>query len=355
MAKKKPPRSSNVPPPREAADVVPVGPLPLVKGRLQRVSFSGEIWEADLRQPLGGFENPEDRTPWILLFGSESTSLIRACEVSPEKPSSDQVWDHFAKAIQEPLAGTPGRPAQLLVGNDPLWETLRDHLTEIGVDLKTGADLGLLNLVFEDVVRELTGAMESDSTPLLEVPGMSVEKAASFFEASAYFFKEKPWKRLREEYAISITCPELGRGPWYGVIMGAAGVTAGLALYDDLNWLERVWTEQLSPEEQAQETEATALTYGSRDTMLPEDLAAMKEHGWKAGGREGYPEIYRKERGQGLRTPMSEEMAILDACLRAIPPFVKKRPSDDDTPEQVAVASPSGPLTLTLHWVTKLR
>lgn len=347
MAKKKSPN--------KGTDSIPVGPLPLVKGRLQRVPLSGEIWEADFRQMMKTPLGAESVIPWIVIVGSRATGLIRGCDVSSDSPSTALLWDVIAKSVQEPLAGTPGRPIQLLVRDDPRWLPLRDHLTEIGIDLKWGEPLSLLNMVYEEMVGGLSNTLELDATPLLELPGMSVEKAASFFEASALFYKEKPWKRQHEENAIEIICSELGGGPWYGVIMGAAGETFGLALYDDLKWLEQVWTEGLSTQEQTYGTEATALTYGPRDTMLPEDLAAMKEHGWKSGGREGYPELYRKKRGQEMRTPTSEEIRVLDACLRAIPPFVKKRRSEDGTSESLAVASPSGTLTLKLRWVTDLR
>jgi hypothetical protein len=354
MAKKKKPSGSRSRPPQKD-NGQPIGPLPLVKQRLQRVPLSGEVWQADFRQPPPSPGATDAPRPWIFLIGSEATSLIRGADVMGDIPTTEVLWDRIAVAIQEPMAGTPGRPSLLRVGFLPQWETLRPHLIEIGIDLETEAELGLMDMVFEDMFRTITGpAVDTTATPILKVKGMTVEKAASFFEASALFYKEKPWKRLDEEAAIEIVCPELTGGPWYAVIMGVMGVTSGLALYTDLDWLERVWTEELSPEEQTEGTEAIAVTYGPSDTILPEDLAAMKEHGWKPGGRDGYPEIYRKERGRNMRTPSAPDFAVLDACLRALPTFVKRREPSDDTPEQVAVDSPSGRLMVTLRWMADI-
>jgi hypothetical protein len=77
----------------------------------------------------------------------------------------------------------------------------------------------------------------------------------------------------------------------------------------------------------------------------------MKKHGWKPANPRAYPEAYHTERGMMMRTPTAAEYRLLDACLRAVPPFVKKREQDDTTPETIVVTLPSGPATLTLAWV----
>ena len=120
-------------------------------------------------------------------------------------------------------------------------------------------------------------------------------------------------------------CPQLGGGPWYAVIMGQAGMTYGLAIYEDINWLRHVWTEDISETEQVAGTVATAMTFGAKDAMLKEDLAAMKQYGWKPANPRAYPEAYHTEQGMAMRRPTAAEYRLLDACLRGPAVCPKRR------------------------------
>ena len=48
---------------------------------------------------------------------------------------------------------------------------------------------------------------------------------------------------------IRIECDRYESGPWFAVIMGQSGLTLGLALYEDLALLRRMWAGKLSDEE----------------------------------------------------------------------------------------------------------
>jgi hypothetical protein len=327
-----------------------VGPLPLVKTRLLRLASKGETWQADFRPPPAGFPPLEDATePWFVLVISEATQLVHLCKVLAVRPSADELWDALAEAMQESIAKDSQRPAVLRVGSEPVWEQLRPHLQEIHVKLESGMPLVVLDDLMKQMMDHVSSQSAVEVVPLLEV--LDVAAAGSFYEAASSFYCEAPWAAYEDEGAIEVRCPQLGGGPWYAVIMGQAGMTYGLAIYEDLDWLKHVWTEEVTESEQVAGTVATAMTFGPKDAILKEDLAAMKQHGWKPANPRAYPEAYHTELGMTMRMPTAEEFRLLDTCLRAVPPFVRKRGQDDTTPETIAVKLPSGPVTVTLAWV----
>src|SRR3982074_3709198 len=76
---------------------------------------------------------------------------------------------------------------------------------------------------------------------LLDMPGVTPEQAGRFYEAAASFYQRGPWKRVGYEGAIKVECARYQSGPWYAVLMGQSGLTTGLALYEDLGALRRMW------------------------------------------------------------------------------------------------------------------
>jgi hypothetical protein len=190
-----------------------------------------------------------------------------------------------------------------------------------------------------------------DMPGLLTVPGVTPEVVGGVYEAAAEFYRQAPWRRLGYESAVQIECERFPGGPWYAVIMGASGMTMGLTLYEDLDLLQRMWSETLSEEENADLTEATTLTFG-KDCELPiADLEAAEQFGWKVAGKDAYPWLFRKERGMNTHPPEPWQLQLLEASLRAVPAFVQCRRQDDPTTETITVAAGSEQVTLRLSWV----
>jgi hypothetical protein len=81
------------------------------------------------------------------------------------------------------------------------------------------------------------------------------------------------------------------------------------------------------------------------------DLEAAQEHGWPVARPDAYPSVFHKERGLALRPPLAWELELVEACLRAVPEFVARRPQDDPATEEMTVPVASGELKLVLSWV----
>jgi hypothetical protein len=133
--------------------------------------------------------------------------------------------------------------------------------------------------------------------------------------------------------------------------MGQGGMTYGLALYPDLDWLLRIWSGEVSDEENEFGTVATAVTFGTRQAMDKADLKAIKQHGWKIAGTRAYPQVYHKSEGMAMRSPTAAELRWLDASMQTVVEFIQRRPQEDLEPLELSVPLPDGLLSLTLAWV----
>jgi tetratricopeptide (TPR) repeat protein len=328
----------------------PRGPLDLVKKWLrEKLPQGASVWQADVRRfPAWLRGGGVPVRPWVILVLNSTDDLVLGHQILEEEPTAARLWDTVAQAMQHPPAGKPHRPAELLVRADERWETLRPHFEEIGVQLVAGGDPAQTDAVFASMFEHIAGPTEPG---LLDVPGVTPELVARFYEAAAFFFRQAPWKKVGYESAIRIEADRFESGPWYGVLMGQSGLTMGLALYEDLKLLRAMWSEDRDDEANARRTVATTVTFGDETETPVVDFDAARRHGWAVARPDAYPSVIHKERGLSMRPPLAWELELLEGCLRAVPEFVNKRGQDDATPETFTVPVASGPLRLTLAWV----
>jgi hypothetical protein len=185
------------------------------------------------------------------------------------------------------------------------------------------------------------------------MPGINPEQVGSFYEAAASFFQGAPWKKVGYESAIKVECARFQSGPWYAVLMGQSGLTMGLALYENLDILWKLWASDGTDEENTRRTVATTVTFGEETELPIADLEGVKRYGWKVARSDAFPEVYHKDRGMSMRPPLAWELELLEGCLRTVPEFVKRRHQDDPTREEMTVSVASGPLPLVLSWVAE--
>jgi len=179
------------------------------------------------------------------------------------------------------------------------------------------------------------------------------ELAGSYYDAAAYFYQQAPWKKVGYEAAIKVACDAFQSGPWYAVLMGQSGLAIGLAVYENLDHLRKMWTSPRSDEENARRTVATSVIFDEPCDIPVTDLEAAQRYGWKVARPDAYPLIFHKERGLSSRPPLAWELKLLAGCLRNIPDFVVRRKQDDPTPVEFTVSGVSGEMKMVLSWVVE--
>jgi tetratricopeptide (TPR) repeat protein len=329
------------------------GPSALGCERLKRLprSRNFEIWQAGFRQMPTVIEcGGEPVMPWTVLVANRTDELIMATRLLTCEPSSELLWDALDQAMQHPAIGDPHRPTHVQVERDARWEALRPHLGEIGLALDCSEELVLLRALFDDLVDHLS---KNRPPGLLDVPMVTPERLAPFFQAAAYFYRRAPWRFVDCEIAVKIECDKFQSGPWYAVVMGQSGITLGLALYEDLKFLRKIWTGRLSNPELGRQTVALSVTFDPWKEINPKDLYAAKRCGWEVAGPEAYPNVFRKVRGMTIRPPLAWELELLEGCMRALPDFVSGHERGDLSRHEVAVPVAAGEAKFVFSWVAR--
>ncbi len=323
-----------------------VGPSPAELRRLEALPQRFDVWQAGARQlKVLVQEGAGAMRPWVLVVAS-SEGFILASEVMLDAPGPAQAWTALAQAMTAPAAGEPHLPTAVQFGADSWAAALRPSLEALNVVVEMGDLEGL-----EEMLEELGSGGGGGGEPpagLLDVEGVTPALVAGVFDAAAGFFEQAPWKRVGER-AIQIAREGPEDAPRYAVMMGEAGMTAGLVLYDDYQTLQRIRLQNLSSQEAAEITAALAVVFGPEDELVPADVEAVREHGWRVAAAHAYPSIYRMERGMVLRPPEVGELELLESCLRALPEFVRKK-TRRVGPTPLNVPGASGDVALVLSW-----
>ncbi|MCI0701641.1 MAG: hypothetical protein L0241_11215 [Planctomycetia bacterium] len=325
------------------------GPGAAMKKRLAKLP-QADVWQCDFRMlPNWMMVGDQPLRPWITLITNSSNQVL-GHQISDEVPTPEMVWDALAEAMRKPLAGEARRPATLQVRPGACGESLQPYFEEMGIVLDVTEKLD----EFDNAFASLAEHMKREGRPgLLEAPGMTLERVRGFYEAAAEFFRQAPWKRVGYEAAIRIECDRFQGGPWFAVLMGQSGLTTGLALYEDMGLLQRMWEGAEDDKKNTRETVATSVTFNDPWDISPIDLDAATAHGWPVARTDAYPEVFRKERGMSMRSPLAWELELMEGCLRAVPEFVQRRSQDDLTREEFTVPTAGGALKLTLSWVVE--
>jgi tetratricopeptide (TPR) repeat protein len=324
------------------------GPLDTVKAWLNKhLPLREAAWQADFRQlPSWIHVGGEPTRPWAILVINPGEDAVLAHHLQTDAPSPALLWDTLAQAMQHPAAGAPHRPAVLQVRADERWTSLRPHLEEIGVHVAEADPLDHLDAVYRQMCERVCGTPRPG---LLDVAGVTPERAGSFYEAAAAFFRQAPWKKVGCEAAIKVEAPTLQGGPWYAVLMGQSGLATGLALYDDLAAVRRMWAGRDS-EPDARQASGAAVMFGEAWDIPVTDLEAAQAHGWPVARPDAYPDVICTERGRSIRPPLAWELELLEGCLRAVPDFVNRHPQGDPAAEEFTAAARPGGLKLVLSW-----
>jgi hypothetical protein len=282
----------------------------------------GEVWQADVRRlPAWLEQDGEPQRPWASLVTSREEHLVLTQNLTVETPPKEWIWKNVADAMLRPLAGPAHRPGIVEVASEEFRDVLGERLESIGVRCVAADDLEQIDDIFRQLGKFLSGGKAA--SPLVEVPGVQLNDVRGFYEAAAGFYRAAPWRLVPGDTTLKIECPKLQSHTWYGVVMGQSGLVLGLALYEDLNMLERLFSGSASDEQMSRQSTGLSVMFGEAFEMPIADLDAAQRYNWEVAAEEAYPNPIYVNPGRSMRPPLAWELELLEGCLRVIPQFLQ--------------------------------
>ncbi len=183
--------------------------------------------------------------------------------------------------------------------------------------------------------------------------GVTSTKARDFCRAAASFYRQAPWRSVGGDEPIKIKSDSFEGGSRFAIVLGKKGQLQGLWLCDD--WKTCVLVERGRYEAIAEHLRYTALYFGGRTEIGPDDPEKVRRHGFEIAGPGAYPSVLRKEPGSDFRSPNAGELELLEACLWVIPDFLKR--AEDRKPDvyEYSFKATEGKMSLDLSWVPEER
>ena len=281
----------------------------------------GEAWQADIRRLPGWIEQEgELRRPWASLVTSRDEHAVLTQNLMVDPPHAEWIWNNVADAMLRPMTGEPHRPGVVEIAGEAHRAALQERLEAIGVRCVQADDLEQIDEIFRQLGRFLSGGKAA--RPLVEVPGVRLDDIRGFYAAAADFYRAAPWRLVPGDTILKIECPKFQANTWYAVVMGQSGLVLGLALYEDLQMLRRLFSAR-SDEQMSRQATGLSVMFGEAFEAPIADLDAAMRHGWAVAGDEAYPNPIYVNPGRSMRPPLAWELELLEGCLRAVPQFLQ--------------------------------
>jgi hypothetical protein len=273
-------------------------------------------------------ERPTPRRPHILLLVEAASGVVTASEViEPDMPDAE-VAGWVTAALPE--------GGRLRLEDERLAAAVRP-LVEPGHALVV-APAPELDRVLASLA-EWVGSESPDELPWRD--DATLEARLAFYKAATAFERAKPWSIASDSQLLELRAPALGRERACVSILGAAGESFGLLLFDSLaDYIAMTRLAALAPEERAHVQGAGAPVFAVHYDD-PADLpggAALERRaralGWKPG-KEGRVPLVVKMGGDGAPQPVGDaDYRLATACLQTVGPFVEQhrrlfRPPND--------------------------
>lgn len=299
------------------------------------------VWQAGfIRSPAWVMNEQEGAyRPWSVLVLEKSRSKALMTSHTPADPAPEMLLEFLARTMARPGGQSAQRPRVVEVSDSDCYDHLRPRLEAAGVACRLVDELREFNDFCLRLARSFDGR---EKCALADGRGVTRAQMGSFYEGAEYYFRQTPWRRVPGEVPIEIRCNDPAMGTRYAIVMGRTGVQLGLCIYDDWEITEAM----LCGFATADDNRALAVCYDEAEIMSAVDLQLIDRLGWPIATPEAWPAVMRLQPRRAPRSASVEELVFLDACLRAIPDFLKSTAAS----QTGQVETGTRPVELHLAW-----
>ncbi len=290
-----------------------------------------ETWEVDQRRmPTWIKQGGRILRPASTMIVSSRMEVI-AQTIRPERATLTDMWSVVADAMLRPMSGSSRRPEAIEVLDDEWARFFRARCEPLSIDVRIVPTMPSLDAWMKKLA-ERSG--ERGPPAVSDIPGFTVERGASLFEAAAAFHRAAPWRTIPADQLFRFQLVAAPGALWYGVVMGQSGLERGLALYPSLEDLRSLLSGRVRTPRDARRVTALSFMYGEAHEAAFNDLDLVERHAWPVAAPEAHPLMLRLNNGKPTTAGL-DELMIVDGALRL---FADERRRPGKEPVRIALA-----------------
>lgn len=258
--------------------------------------------------------------PYLLIIFDVTMDKIRHVEAVDKISNPDEVLMHLFKAMLKPMPGSGKRcrPESIAFEDNSLADALSGRLKELNIRSEVRPGMNLIDKALKDFTD-----FQSEGRPqpaLVDIPQITVPLMEEFYKSADVYYRAAPWANLTDENPIKIEYDGVIR---YVAVMGNAGESFGLAAYNTLEDLERVY-EIDEPSETANLLNMS-VTYDNPRFMSYRDLDEIEKRNWPIAGELAYPLALKVDLPDRVTTLTLAEVEWFAAALKVLPDFISNQ------------------------------
>ncbi|CAK0750645.1 conserved hypothetical protein [Gammaproteobacteria bacterium] len=284
-----------------------------------RLSQTNETWEFSTFLARGWITPRREAAyrPYLSMTVSSSGKLILS-EFQKQPPSPETDTELLLRAMKRPAlgAGRARRPQIVCLDNENHVSALTPILAELNIRCQHRVSLPLLNKSRQFIETGLRKGGEA-FPGLLTIPGVTPPMVEHLYQLAADYHRASPWAWLTDLNPLVISYPPQAK-PRYGFVMGSAGASFGLAVYDTVEDVQLVFRREISNRELVKLSSWIMLLFESPISMSFDDLDAITQYGWPVVNEKAYPLLGRTIPANGLNLPNKADLFWMEGALSGI-------------------------------------
>ena len=305
-----------------------------------------ETWQGGLvRMPMWVTgEAPGPYRPWGGVWVSLGSSTAHIGEsVPPGEKSPEQVLESFLElALDGERAGY--LPERVEVAGEEAAALMEQTLAPLQVTV-TRKDRVFGVESFLDALAQAEGEGSLVVPGILEPPGMTVERVASFAEAARLFYQGAPWHHLSSQDLLRIEGKGFPSEFRHAIVMGAGGQEFGLLLFEKPALHQAMISDEASKKIFGEALQVSVF-FGPIYELPLQDADLFMDHGLPVAGPKAYPWTARFGPKRRVRRLNPASLAQVEAILRAL--AATTEPEIDGGRWTRLVPTPDGAVEVTL-------
>ncbi len=275
----------------------------------------GSMWQVAAVQMLDTIEEQGERLrPWVAVVFEPETGLILQIDVSTTLHTAEGLCNVIRKAIFCSPYGEPTRPEEVQVRSNDDLLAMEPLLAPWQIRCRLGPSFE----DFDSVVNDMQSRFANQRLPsICDIPGITAQDLCFYYEAAAEFYKVAPWIRTRPDHVLKLSSPDFDR-PVFVVIMGQLGSVIGLALFSELDDIQRLLAAGPRSDPTQFRQSSWSVIFGEVDDISPQDADALEVHGWPVAAPEAFPALLRVDAGRPMATTDPRELRLIAECLATL-------------------------------------